>query len=304
MIDARPLRAAAVVPTALDVQNQLERILASEDFRLSKRARRFLRFVVQETLAGRSRYLKAYTIAESVFAKPNFDAQNDPAVRIEARRIRSELERFYLKSRDFEPVLITIPKGGYVPSFIMNTAPCRRQGHPPGPVMSASRRTGLSNYLRQPVLFWVGAAGLSVAVAALLLAHAPSLAETSAEPLEEQLKPTVIVEPFYAAGGAEARFLRDQIIVRLVAGGKISVIVQSAGPDHLQGQHYLLQAGTRGAQGPMRLTARLVREGDGVVLWSRSYDLNARSSASTESESALASDVARDVAATLQASNS
>ena len=52
----------------------------------------------------------------------------------------------------------------------------------------------------------------------------------SAESFEELLKPTVIVEPFYAAGGTEVHFLKNQIIVRLVAGGKISIVVQPVRP--------------------------------------------------------------------------
>jgi hypothetical protein len=41
--------------------------------------------------------LKAFTIAQAVFGRDgNFGAQKDPYVRIEAGRIRRELEHYYL----------------------------------------------------------------------------------------------------------------------------------------------------------------------------------------------------------------
>ena len=51
-----------------EVQQQLERILSSREFRLPERTRKFLEFVVTETLAGRRDYLKAFTIAQAVLA--------------------------------------------------------------------------------------------------------------------------------------------------------------------------------------------------------------------------------------------
>ena len=79
-------------PSAADVRAQLERLLASPDFDVPARARRFLSYVVEETLAGRADRIKAYTVGTQVFARTaDFDAQNDPAVRIEAGRLRRAL---------------------------------------------------------------------------------------------------------------------------------------------------------------------------------------------------------------------
>ncbi|MGY3611535.1 hypothetical protein ACWGRJ_47735, partial [Bradyrhizobium sp. Lot11] len=85
MTNAGVDRAGSSIPSHEEVQQQLERILSSPEFRLPERARRFLEFVVTETLAGRRDYLKAFTIAQAVFGRDaNFDAQQDPCVRIEA----------------------------------------------------------------------------------------------------------------------------------------------------------------------------------------------------------------------------
>ncbi len=102
------------------VKEQLEVILESRDFSASDRFRQFLRFVVEETLAGRENELKAYTIATQVFGRDkNFDPLLDPVVRVEASKLRNKLEQFYLrrKGRNKDKVLIGIPKGTYVPTF-------------------------------------------------------------------------------------------------------------------------------------------------------------------------------------------
>ncbi len=100
------------------VRAQLRRILGCEDFDASERNRHFLHYIVEETLAGRADRIKAYCIATSVFGRdPSFDPQADPIVRIEASRLRRSLERYYLSVGKEDPVLITVPKGSYVPAF-------------------------------------------------------------------------------------------------------------------------------------------------------------------------------------------
>jgi adenylate cyclase len=100
------------------IRAQLGHILASRAFDASRRNRAFLRFVVEESLAGRADRIKAYTIATSVLGRDEaFDPQADPIVRIEASRLRRSLERYYLIAGQDDPVRIHIPKGGYVASF-------------------------------------------------------------------------------------------------------------------------------------------------------------------------------------------
>jgi hypothetical protein len=55
----------------------LDRILAGSFFVQSDRQQRFLKFIVSETLAGRTDRLEGYTIAVEVFDR---DASFDPAV--------------------------------------------------------------------------------------------------------------------------------------------------------------------------------------------------------------------------------
>lgn len=102
------------------IREQLKRILASPGFDASDRNRRFLEYVVEETLEGRADRIKAYSIATSVFGRnDSFDPQQDAIVRIEAGRMRRALEHYYLTSGQNDRIRITIPVGCYVPSFAL-----------------------------------------------------------------------------------------------------------------------------------------------------------------------------------------
>ena len=99
-------------------RTQLERILASATFRQVDRLKRFLRFVVTEAIEGRDDQLKEYAIGVEVFDKESsFDPRADPIVRVQARRLRARLLRYYRDEGRPGELLIELPKGGYAPAF-------------------------------------------------------------------------------------------------------------------------------------------------------------------------------------------
>ena len=105
------------------IREQLARILASPGFLSTLRLRRFLSFVVDQTLAGNEKRIKAASIAFDVFDRDaNFDPQNDTIVRVEARRLRRRLDAYYQIHGRTDPILIEIPRGSYVASFRPNTS--------------------------------------------------------------------------------------------------------------------------------------------------------------------------------------
>ncbi|MCL7938622.1 MAG: hypothetical protein M8844_10700 [marine benthic group bacterium] len=109
------------------IRAQLQKILDHPEFQATERLRDFLRFVVEETLAGRSAGLKGYTVATRVFGRnESFDPSSDPIVRIEAGRLRRVLERYYLVAGERDPIRIDIPKGRYVPRFTRHAQPRTR----------------------------------------------------------------------------------------------------------------------------------------------------------------------------------
>lgn len=117
------------------IRAQLSRILAHREFQATDKMRNFLRFVVEETLAGRAHRLKGYTIATRVFGRgDDFNPADDPIVRIQAGRLRRALERFYLVAGGRDPIFIDIPKGRYVPHFAVQTI--ETDANRPGPSAS------------------------------------------------------------------------------------------------------------------------------------------------------------------------
>jgi Tol biopolymer transport system component len=100
------------------VRAQLGRILCSTVFVSSPRMSKFLRFVVETTLDGKSESIKEYVIAIEVFDKAaDYDPQTDSTVRTEAGKLRARLARYYETEGNGDPVIIRIPKGCYVPVF-------------------------------------------------------------------------------------------------------------------------------------------------------------------------------------------
>ena len=83
-------------PTADDVRHQLDRLLASSGFANAGRMSRFLKFVVEKTLAGESERLKEYVIGIEVFDRDaSYDPRLDSIVRVEAARLRTKLAEYY-----------------------------------------------------------------------------------------------------------------------------------------------------------------------------------------------------------------
>ncbi|MCU4179869.1 hypothetical protein [Bosea sp. BH3] len=96
----------------------LEELVGHAGLRLSERNRRFLDFVVRETLAGHADRIKAYTIGVDVFGRDQtFDPAVDPIVRIEANRVRSALAAYYDREGRNDRLRISMPAGTYVPTF-------------------------------------------------------------------------------------------------------------------------------------------------------------------------------------------
>ena len=105
-------------PSRDEVRAFLQKLLASGEFNASERNRRFLSYVVEETLGGRGSRIKAYNIALAAFDRgKDFDPLADPIVRIEAGRLRRSLEHYYLTAGKADAVRIDIPKGAYVAAF-------------------------------------------------------------------------------------------------------------------------------------------------------------------------------------------
>jgi TolB-like protein len=100
------------------IQAQLDRILASATFAGSDRHRRFLRFVVEQALKGDTDRLNEFVLGFEVFNKSeSFDPRIDSIVRVEARRLRERLKKYYQEEGREDPIVITLRPRSFAPSF-------------------------------------------------------------------------------------------------------------------------------------------------------------------------------------------
>jgi hypothetical protein len=100
------------------VREELDRVLASHEFRSSKRSQEFLRYVTEHTLSGQGETLKERTIGIEVFGRPtSYDPSDDATVRVKAGEVRKRLIAYYSGEGAHNPVRIELPSGTYVPEF-------------------------------------------------------------------------------------------------------------------------------------------------------------------------------------------
>lgn len=119
------------------IMRSLENVLADAKFAGSPQMSAFLRYVVVEALEGNADRIKAYTVAVDALGKnDSFDPQNDPSVRVLAKRLRTALTQFYERTDNHEKI-IEIRAGSYKPIF---SDPVKADGETQGSV-----QTGFDN---------------------------------------------------------------------------------------------------------------------------------------------------------------
>lgn len=289
------------------VRAQLDLILSSPEFLAPDRGRRFLKYIVEESLEGRGEQLKAYAIAQAVFGRDaSFDAQNDPVVRIEAGRIRRALERYYLVCGSGDPIRITIPKGGYAPLFSSG-----------GDSSDDSKEVGIRNGTNKPrhlegltnyrdLLLPIGVPALFGAIAILALIRPLeaylSPRDTAPAPASETQKNKIgiTVEPLAPLGGSVqaadiARGLADQLIAKLMKVENLVVLAQGRSGTGASGPWFGLQGSTLVEDTTLHLHVRLINGVNGAVVWANQYDRDLRGQTIHDVEDELAAQIAMEI---------
>lgn len=101
-----------------EARGALQEILQSSDFPATLRNRKFLAYITEKTLSGEYEHVTSYHVATKVFGRPpSFDSTADPIVRVEARKLRRDLDYYYLQPRRKTNVRISMPLGGYIVVF-------------------------------------------------------------------------------------------------------------------------------------------------------------------------------------------
>ncbi len=225
------------------VRAQLERILASDHFARSERMRGLLRFLVEETLAGRAERLKGFTLAVEVFDRDEtFDPQVDSLVRAAAGRLRRRLAQYALTDGRQDAVRIELPTGSYVPTFEHRRAD-------PGDV-SAADPGARATPVREP----------SIAVL--------PFDNLSSDPEQEYFSDGITEEII-----TELSRLRDlRVIARNTTFRYKRQPVDVAELGRELGVGYVLEGSVRKATARIRVTAQLLEASGGTHLWAETYD--------------------------------
>ena len=195
-------------PSPDEIRHQLDRILASGPFANSDRLKRFLRYVVERTLAGEGDRLKEYVIGSEVFDRDDqYDPRLDSIVRVEAGRLRAKLDEYYVHAGLGDPLIIRLPRGGYAPAFEP-----RQPDAMPLPAGAPRPNRGRTGFPRRYLL----AAGLGLAL--LLVGIAVGRSSFRA-PAANALAPvTIAVLPFASYSTDEAATLLAARVTSGVTG--------------------------------------------------------------------------------------
>ena len=114
-------------PAEPEIRAALSAIIGGRQFQGASRLSSFLNYVVQETLKGNDHHLKEYVLGTEVFGRAaDYDPRIDPIVRNYAVRLRKKLEEYYAENPDACDVIISLPKGHYVPVFSRRTVTLRQ----------------------------------------------------------------------------------------------------------------------------------------------------------------------------------
>jgi serine/threonine-protein kinase len=194
---------------------------------------------VDKALAGDSEDLKEYTVGVEVFDRtPDFDPRADSIVRVEARRLRSKLRKFYEESEPGEHRLrIELPEGSYVPVFAPSSLPAE-------PAVSEG----------------LGAGEVSLAVLPFAALGGDDQVEFFADGLTEELINVLseIPELRVVARTSVFGYKGQTFDVRKVAGDL--------------GVAKILEGSVRQLGRQVRVTVQLINSADGLSVWSHRFD--------------------------------
>jgi hypothetical protein len=117
--------------SALQKRELVNRVLAGRVFNRAPAMRAFLVYITENTLSGQTEHLKEQVIgAEVLGRRPDYNPADDNIVRVRAHELRERLERHFSTEGAEEPIMITVPKGSYVPEFVLRKSPLAEPQQP------------------------------------------------------------------------------------------------------------------------------------------------------------------------------
>jgi hypothetical protein len=120
--DTRKAEIARIVQTEQDIaslQLHLQELIDGAAFKSSHRGGQFLRYIVEQAIAGHFESLKERVIGVEMFGRsPSYDTGDDAIVRVTASDVRRRLLQHYGKYGATSEFRIILPSGSYIPEII------------------------------------------------------------------------------------------------------------------------------------------------------------------------------------------
>ncbi len=215
------------------VRQELSRVLASHEFHSSKRSQDFIRYVVENTLGGRTDLLKERTIGIDVFGRStSYEPSDDATVRVKAGEVRKRLGLYYAGQGAADPVRIELPAGTYIPEFRWSEAPAPAVA---AEVPVAEAAPDPTPPPKRPTPMWIAAGAVATIAIVATLGWWLARGRGSATPLDQFWAPVLngslpvsvcaAYVPVYGLNGAAADHSRPEDFVLLtdqfVGGGDL-----------------------------------------------------------------------------------
>ena len=225
------------------VEQQLEKMLASPAFDRASRPTRFLEFVVQRALNHPGEPVSEADIARAVYDRGDFDPRLDPIVRVDAARLRKRIREYYDNHGTEDPIDIRLPQRGYVPEIVRREAADVNQSSGQG--------------ARPPV------GGMLLAVLPFVdLSDNQELAPFCLGLTEEVIGAVSDLANISVVSRTSASQYRDE-----------AVDVRAVGKD--LGVTHVLEGSVRQGETQYRVTAKLIDCATGFTAWSKALDIAA-----------------------------
>lgn len=115
------------------LEKHLDEIVDGVGFRGSQRSGQFLRYIVEQAVAGKFDSLKERAIGIELFGRPpSYDTGEDAIVRVTASDVRKRLLQHYGSCEALPEFRISLPLGSYVPEIVREnhgSAALHKEGH-------------------------------------------------------------------------------------------------------------------------------------------------------------------------------
>src|SRR5580698_5733440 len=117
--DPRTSEIGKILETESDIelfQQHLKEVIEGAAFKASQRSGQFLKYIVDQAIAGHFESLKERVIGIELFGRsPSYDTGEDAIVRVTASDVRKRLLQHYGKYGTTSELRLSLPLGSYVP---------------------------------------------------------------------------------------------------------------------------------------------------------------------------------------------